>query len=92
MHLNIDEAGGNNKIGNIDRYINEYFLFNNIIKDESKNIQKNKNKKNYFTLNNEKRRRTYNYPKNKDNKCKFEKNLNLNLNYEESIPYDKNII
>ena len=91
MHLNIDEAGGNNKIGNIDRYINEYFLFNNIIKDESKNIQKNKNKKNYFTLSNEKRRRTYNYPKNKDNQCKLEKNLNLNLNYEESIPYDKNI-
>ena len=91
MHLNIDEVGGNNKNGNIDRYINEYFLFNNIIKDESKNIQKNKNKKNYFTLSNEKRRRTYNYPKNKDNQYKFDKNLNLNLNYEESIPYDKNI-
>ena len=91
MHLNIDEAGENNKNGNFDKYINEYFLYNNIIKDDSKNIQKNKNKKNYFTLSNEKRSRTYNYPKNKDNQCKLEKNLNLNLNYEESIPTDKNI-
>ena len=91
MHLNIDEVGENNKNGNIDKYINEYFLYNNIIRDCSKNTKKDKNKKNYFTLSNEKRSRTYNYPKNKDNQYKFDKNLNLNLNYEESIPTEKNI-
>ena len=90
INLNIDDSG-NNKNGNIDRYINEYFLFNNIIRDDSKNTKKNENKKNYFTLSNEKRSRTYNNPKNKDTQCKLEKNLNLNLNYDESIPTDKNI-
>jgi len=87
INLNIDDGG--NKNGNIDRYINEYFLINNIIKD----TKKDKNKKNYFTLNNEKRSRTYNNPMKKDTQCKLEKNLNLNLNlnYEESIPTEKHL-
>ena len=89
INLNIDD-GGNNKNGNIDRYINEYFLLNNMRRDD-KNTKKDKNKNKYFTLNNEKRSRTYNNPKNKDTQCKLGKNLNLILNYEESIPTDKNL-
>ena len=89
INLNIDD-GGNNKNGNIDRYINEYFLLNNIMSDD-KNTKKDKNKNKYFTLNNEKRSRTYNNPKNKDTQCKLGKNLNLKLNYEESIPTEKNL-
>ena len=91
-NMNLNIASGNNKNGNnIDRYINEYFLINNIMRDDNKNNKKDKYKKNYFTLSNEKRSRTYNNPKNKDNQCKLEKNLNFNLNYEESIPIEKNI-
>ena len=88
INLNIDD-GGNNKNGNIDRYINEYFLLNNIMTDD-KNTKKDKNKNKYFTISNEKRIRTYNNPKNKDTQYKLEKNLNLN-NYEESILTDKNL-
>jgi hypothetical protein len=91
-NMNLNIASGNNKNGNnIDRYINEYFLINNIMRDDNKNNKKDKYKKNYFTLSNEKRSRTYNNPKNKDNQCKLEKNINFNLNYEESIPIEKNI-
>ena len=89
INLNIDD-GGNNKNGNIDRYINEYFLLNNMRRDD-KNTKKDKNKNKYFTISNEKRSRTYNNPKNKDTQYKLEKNLNLILNYEESIPTDKNL-
>ena len=81
----------NNNNGNIDRYINEYLFINNIMRDENNNAKKDKNKTNYFTLSNEKRSRTYNNPMNKDIQCKLEKNLNLNLNYEESIPTDKSL-
>ena len=88
INLNIDD-GGNNKNGNIDRYINEYFLLNNMRRDD-KNTKKDKNKNKYFTISNEKRIRTYNNPKNKDIQYKLEKNLNLN-NYEESILTDKNL-
>ena len=88
INLNIDD-GGNNKNGNIDRYINEYFLLNNMRRDD-KNTKKDKNKNKYFTISNEKRSRTYNNPKNKDIQYKLEKNLNLN-NYEESILTDKNL-
>jgi hypothetical protein len=88
INLNIDD-GGNNKNGNIDRYINEYFLLNNMRRDD-KNTKKDKNKNKYFTISNEKRNRTYNNPKNKDIQYKLEKNLNLN-NYEESILTDKNL-
>ena len=90
INLNIDD-GGNNKNGNIDKYINEYFLYNNLMRDDIKNTKKNKNNKNYFTLSNEKRSRTYNNPMNKNTQCKLEKNLNLNLNYGESIPTDKSL-
>ena len=88
INLNIDD-GGNNKNGNIDRYINEYFLLNNMRRDD-KNTKKDKNKNKYFTISNEKRSRTYNNPKNKDTQYKLEKNLNLN-NYEESILTDKSL-
>lgn len=88
IHLNTD-YGENNKNGNIDRYINEYFLFNNIMRNDSKN--KKNDKKNYFTLSNERRSRTYNNPMNKDNQSKLEKKLNLNFKYEESIPTDKDL-
>jgi len=91
MNLNIDDFE-NNKKGNIDKYIKEYYLFNNIMKDyDNRNSKKDKKERNYFTLSNEKRSRTYNNPKNKDTQRKFEKNSNLNLNYEESIPTDKNL-
>ena len=91
MNLNIDDFE-NNKKGNIDKYIKEYYLFNNIMKDyDNRNSKKDKKERNYFTLSNEKRSRTYNNPKNEDTQRKFEKNSNLNLNYEESIPTDKNL-
>ena len=91
INLNIDDFENNRK-GNIDKYIKEYYLFNNIMKDyDNRNSKKDKKERNYFTLSNEKRSRTYNNPKNKDTQCKLEKNLNLNLNYDESIPTDKNI-
>ena len=92
MHLNTDDVGDNNKKSNIDKYINEYFIFSNIMRDyDNKNARKDKNKKNYLTLSNEKRSRSYNNPMNKDTQFKLEKNLNPNLNYEESIPMDKNL-